>query len=220
MYYGMRQVTSHRSDPTPENFKGWAELWADRILSSVDVEVELHEHGVLDRTAPHVFVANHQTALDIPILAASLPYPFGFVAKKELQRVPVVGLAMRHSPNVYVDRNHPQGGRAALRDASERIRAGQSVLLFPEGTRSYDRQLSSFKKGAFHLAREAGVPVVPVAICGSIGVVNEKAMTAEGGTVRVEVGGPIMISEGREALEAGIAQARAFIASQLDGIEA
>src|SRR5690606_42143070 len=106
-----------------------------------------------------VLFSHHQNLLDILASSAALPYPFGVVAKAELAKVPFLGFAIRKSASVFIDRSDPRSAVSSLQAAGEPIRAGTSVLLFVEGTRSYSGRLQPLKKGAFHVATEAGVPM-------------------------------------------------------------
>jgi 1-acyl-sn-glycerol-3-phosphate acyltransferase len=116
---------------------------------------------------PLVFACNHESALDIWVLLAHLPRGFRFVAKEELFRLPVFGWYLRLGGHVPVDRRNRTRAFQSLQRAARRVRAGTSLVVFPEGTRSQDLRVHPFKKGSFVLAMEAGVPVVPVAISGS-----------------------------------------------------
>lgn len=185
------QFVSHRFDPTARNFKRTARWWAHTILTLSGIRVRVIDRARLDPERPYVFVSNHQNLLDILALSSALPYPFGFVAKAELARVPFLGFAIRNSASVFIDRSDPRSAVTSLRSAGERIRSGNSVLLFVEGTRSFSGRLQPFKKGAFSVAVEAGVPMVPVAILDAYRRMNEQERTMRGGTIHVVVGEPI-----------------------------
>ncbi len=115
---------------------------------------------------PLIFASNHESALDIWVLVEYLPRNVRFIAKRELFRIPVFGWYLRLGGHIPVDRgNHGQAVQS-LRDAAAAVRAGTSLIVFPEGTRSRDGRVQPFKKGPFALAMEAGVPVVPVAVSG------------------------------------------------------
>lgn len=190
------QMATHYVRPTARNFKRWASLWGRTILRATGLRVQVEEHVPLDPARPYVFVANHQNLLDILALADALPYPFGFVAKAELERVPFLGFAIRHSASVFIDRSDPRRSVASLQRAGERIRAGNSVLIFPEGVRSYAPDLQPLKKGAFAVAVEAGVPLVPVTILNAYRFMDERHYAVRPGRIRIVVGTPIPM-EGR-----------------------
>ncbi|HTL98178.1 MAG TPA: lysophospholipid acyltransferase family protein [Holophagaceae bacterium] len=141
--------------------------------------------------APVIFFANHTSLLDPPLLISTLPDRPVFIAKQELGRVPVLGWAIRLAGFILIDRGHQRKAYASLQDAAVRIRAGQSVAIFPEGTRSRDGALLPFKRGGFHLAMEAGVPLVPLAIRGGHGILPKGSWRTRGGPYALRVGEPI-----------------------------
>jgi 1-acyl-sn-glycerol-3-phosphate acyltransferase len=140
---------------------------------------------------PLIFASNHESALDIWVLLEKLPRTVRFVAKRELFQIPVFGWYMRLGGHISVDRkNHVQAVQS-LRAAAAVVRAGTSLIVFPEGTRSRDRRVQPFKKGPFALALEARVPVVPVAVSGSAAVTPSGFIAVWPGTIRLAVGVPI-----------------------------
>lgn len=185
------QAVTHRFRPTAHNFKRWATVWSRMILFGSGVHVTVEERTGLDPDRPYVFVANHQCLLDIMVLGGYLPYPFGFVAKIELAHVPLLGFAIRHSASLFIDRSDRRRSLESMREAGERIRSGNSVLIYAEGSRSYGATLQPLKKGAFYLAVEAGVPLVPVTVVDSYRLMNERRKAARPGRVRLVVGTPI-----------------------------
>ena len=147
----------------------------------------------LDVTKAYVFAINHQVALDIPAVGIGIPCPFGWVAKAELAKVPFLGSSIKNSPSVFIDRSHPKKSVESMKVAAERIRKGLSVAIFPEGSRSHSPIVQEFKRGAFMLAIEAGVPVVPVTILNGLELLNEKTKLGRPGTMHIIIGEPINI---------------------------
>lgn len=190
----LAQVITHTFTPTDRNFKRWAGLWGRSILAGSGIRVDVELEAPLDADRPYVFISNHQNLIDILALAGYLPHPFGFVAKKELARVPFLGLAIRQSASVFLDRSEPRKAVQSLKRAGEQIRRGMSVLLFAEGTRSYAPDLQSLKKGAFLLAVEAGVTVVPVVVVDAYRLMHEREKWSRPGRVRIVVRPPIDIT--------------------------
>jgi 1-acyl-sn-glycerol-3-phosphate acyltransferase len=141
--------------------------------------------------APVIFFANHASLLDPPLLISTLPDRPVFIAKRELSRVPVLGQAIGLAGFILIDRTHQRQAYASLQDAAARIRAGQSVAIFPEGTRSVDGTLQPFKRGSFHLALEAGVPLIPLAIRGGHAILPKGAWRTQGGPYTLTVGAPL-----------------------------
>jgi putative phosphoserine phosphatase/1-acylglycerol-3-phosphate O-acyltransferase len=158
-------------------------------LTGVKLEVEGEEH--LDTNRPAVFVFNHQSGLDPFILGALLRRDVTAVAKRELAWDPRVAPIGYLVDVAYVDRGNTAQAREALAPALERLKAGVSVAMAPEGTRSRTKRLGRFKKGAFHLALQAGVPIVPIVIRNSGDVMWARSNVVRPGTVQVRVLPPI-----------------------------
>jgi 1-acyl-sn-glycerol-3-phosphate acyltransferase len=140
---------------------------------------------------PVIFASNHESVLDIWVLFQVLGRSFRFVAKQELFRMPVFGWYLRLGGHVPVDRGNHARAVESLRRAGELVRAGTSLIVFPEGTRSRDLRVHAFKKGPFVVAMEAGVPVVPVALSGSGRVTPKNVVAVVPGDIRVAIGEPI-----------------------------
>lgn len=169
-----------------------ARLWARMILFSGGVRVRISGLEHLQQDQPYVFMSNHESALDIPILIRSLPYQVRMMAKKELFRIPLFGWAIALGGYIKVDRTNTERAIASLREAAQRIPLqGVSVLVFPEGTRSPAGKLRRFKKGGFAFAMDTGYPVVPVTVRGSRRRIPKGALAIRPGRVEVIVGPPI-----------------------------
>jgi 1-acyl-sn-glycerol-3-phosphate acyltransferase len=177
--------------PTPEVFSWWAAVWGRGMFFFMGIRLRLVDRRSIKSNGPCVLLANHQNGLDIPIVAAVLPMAFGFVAKAELESAPFLGPALKRSPSVFVDKSHPRRSLESIRRAGEQIRSGSSVLVFPEGQRSYSGHLGRFMKGAFLLALESGVPLVPVTLVDAAAVFDESRWVSRPGTVHVVIGDPI-----------------------------
>lgn len=167
--------------------RDWAKGIAD--FSGIDVSVIGAEH--LDPDRSYVLVSNHQSHMDIPVLFMSLPVTPGFVAKKELAKVPFLGQALDFGGHVLIDRGNRDRARESLAEAAAQISGGKTVLIFPEGTRGGSETIDKFKTGAFHMAKAAGVPLVPIGLRGTRRVFPREGMLIRGGSVEVHVGKPI-----------------------------
>lgn len=176
--------------PTARTFRAWLRPWGRTVLTLARIRLRVVERAPLSE-GPVVFVANHQNAVDIPATVAGLPRPFLFVARHELRSWPIVGWVLEKSACIFIARDNPREALASLKRAGERIRSGESVLLFPEGGRSYSHQMAPFMRGPFVLAIEAGVPVVPVTLAGHTGVLDENAHLAQPGRIELVIGEPI-----------------------------
>jgi 1-acyl-sn-glycerol-3-phosphate acyltransferase len=138
-----------------------------------------------------IFASNHESALDIWVLFRTVPRGFRFIAKRELFRIPIFGWYLALGGHIPVDRTNRSRAVASLRRAGATVRAGTSLMVFPEGTRSRDGRIHAFKKGPFVVAKEAGVPVIPVAISGSGAITPSKVVAVHPGTIRIAAGDPI-----------------------------
>jgi len=133
----------------------------------VGVKVEVVGLDKLDWRRTYIFMCNHASNLDPPIVIPVMPRRTSVLVKKELFRVPILGPAMRKASLVQVDRRNRESAIASLRLAAEVLRSGVNMTIWPEGTRSPDGRLLPFKKGPFHLAKESGVPIVPITLVGT-----------------------------------------------------
>jgi putative phosphoserine phosphatase/1-acylglycerol-3-phosphate O-acyltransferase len=180
----------------------------------VKLEVEGEEH--LDANRPAVFVFNHQSGLDPFILGALLRRDVTAVAKKQLAWDPRIAPIGYLVDVAYVDRGNTAQAKEALAPALERLRAGVSVAMAPEGTRSRTKRLGRFKKGAFHLALQAGVPIVPIVIRNSGDVMWARSNVVRPGTVQVRVLPPVSTQRwSAEELDARVAEVRQMFVDTL-----
>ena len=172
-------------------FAHWcARTWSRLILVTTGVEVEVSGLERLQRDCPYVFVANHQSIYDIPIIFWSLPYQIRIIAKESLGRFPFLGWHLRRTGHMLVDRRRPD--RASIfGHASKLMKQGLSLIVFPEGTRSRDGRVAPFKGGSFYLALEGGLPVVPISIVGSRHVMLKGRLATYPGRVKLIVHEPI-----------------------------
>jgi len=161
-------------------------------LAGISVEIQGEEHLWSHR--PAVFIFNHQSQLDLALAGYLLRHGFTGVAKKELKRDPIVGLPFRFAGVAFVDRKGGKDPRKALAPAVEKLKEGISIAIAPEGTRSLTPSLGPFKTGAFFLAKEAGVPVVPIIIRNAGELMWRDSYTLKSGTIQVVVMPPIDVS--------------------------
>jgi 1-acyl-sn-glycerol-3-phosphate acyltransferase len=172
-------------------FAHWcARMWSRLILltTGVRVTVEGLERLVPGRT--YVFVSNHQSIYDIPVLFWSLPYQLRIIAKESLGNFPFLGWHLRRTGHMLVDRRNPD--RAAIFGWASRLTSqGLSLIVFPEGTRSRDGRVGRFKGGSFYLALEAGLPIVPLSVVGTRLVMRKGRLAVYPGHVRLLVHEPM-----------------------------
>ena len=158
-------------------------------LAGVTVRVEGLEH--IDPEQTYIFAGNHVSQYDIFSFQGFFPHDFRWIAKKELFEIPLFGLAMHRVGYIPIDRSHGRQALKSLDEAARRIAGGSSVLIFPEGTRSADGQISEFKAGAVLLAIKAGVPIVPLGFNGSYEVLPKGKFLPRSGEILIRVGAPI-----------------------------
>jgi len=165
--------------------------WAKIILAAGGVKVKVEGLHNIDKGGPYIFAANHQSQFDIFAMQGCFDFDFRWLAKKELFQIPLFGRAMQLAGYISIDRSHGREALKSLNEAAERIAAGTSVILFPEGTRSLDGKLHDFKSGGMVLAIKSGVPLVPVGICGTYEILPKGRLLAKPGHVIIRVGKPI-----------------------------
>lgn len=179
-------------------------VWAPVALRVLGVRLEVTGVGGSDIPQPCLFVANHESFVDIPVLFRALPVPLRFLAKVELRRVPFVAQFITAMGMVFVDRGDSEAARESIEQVTGVLRSGACLVAFPEGTRSRTGEVRPFKTGAFVAAIKARVPVVPVRIRGGGDVLPPGGFSPRPGRVMVVVGEPIHSSglslEDRRAL--------------------
>jgi len=172
-------------------FAHWcARTWSRLILVTTGVAVDVSGLERLERDRAYVFVANHQSIYDIPIIFWSLPWQIRIIAKESLGRFPFLGWHLRRTGHMLVDRRRPDRS-AIFGRASALMKEGLSLIVFPEGTRSRDGRVAPFKGGSFYLALAAGLPVVPISVIGSRHVMLKGRLATYPGHVRLVVHEPI-----------------------------
>jgi 1-acyl-sn-glycerol-3-phosphate acyltransferase len=178
-------------DPSGERQQSIARLWSRMILGTVGANVQVDGLGRIDTSKPQVYVVNHLSALDIPVLYTYLRFQFRILAKKELFRYPFMGWHLRRSGQIPVVLESPKASVRSLNLAVAAIRKGNSLVIFPEGGRSLDGQLHSFMGGAFYAAVKAQVDVVPIALVGTYEMLKMNSYHIKPGPVYMLVGEPI-----------------------------
>lgn len=170
----------------------WARIFC--ILTLVRVKVTGREN--FDPKTSYVFVANHQGAYDIFAIYGYLGHNFRWMMKKGLESIPLVGYSCRVSGHIYVDNSSPSAVRRTMETAEKQLAGGMSVVVFPEGARTPDGKMHAFRRGAYQLAMEFNLPVVPVTIAGAYKVMPRTAILPRYGTIRLTIHKPIYAPEG------------------------
>jgi 1-acyl-sn-glycerol-3-phosphate acyltransferase len=168
-----------------------ARAWSGWVTTFAGVKIVVENRGNLVPDQPYVFMANHASSLDIWAVFVAIPRRIRLIAKKQLARIPFFGRVMWAGRFIFIDRKNGVAARRSIEVAGQRIHDGVSVLLFPEGTRTRDGSLGPFKKGGFHLAAKAGVPIVPVALQGTRELMPRGSLLLRSGSMKVIIGEPI-----------------------------
>lgn len=166
-------------------------FWAPGLLAGAGARLRVHGLEQVDPARAYLVVANHQSWIDVAALYRAFPMPLRFVAKSELARVPFLGAYMRAMGMVLVDRTARRRARGSVDRAAELLASGASIVSFPEGTRSRDGRLGSFRSGGFQAALDSGAAVLPVGIAGAGAVLPRRGFRVRPGAIDVRIGRPI-----------------------------
>ncbi len=169
-------------------FRRMTRFWAEGLARGWGMNVSSHGTEHVTTQGPYIFMANHLSHVDIVALFLGLPVDVGFLAKHELRRVPFLGQAMVAGGHVFVDRAKHTSALKAISAAAADVKKGASLVIFPEGTRGSSEAIQPFKKGGFHLAKQAGVPVVPVGLRGTRSIMAREDFMMRPGDVEVHMG--------------------------------
>ncbi|HQR38304.1 MAG TPA: lysophospholipid acyltransferase family protein [Blastocatellia bacterium] len=194
-----------------------AHTWCRLIAATAGMRVRVF--GLENLPAPGtpvVYMANHQSYMDIPVLYGFLPVQFRIIAKESLFKVPFMGWHLTRAGNIPINRSNRREAMRSMDAAAERIREGTPVVVFPEGTRSRNGVLQDFKAGSFKLATSAGVPIVPISIIGTCKIMAKDSLLIRPGIVEMHISAPIstVLAE-NEPLERLMNDVRAEMAAPL-----
>lgn len=200
--------------------KDWACYWPPMIWSRVVcavmfIRVKVEGHNNINKDKPYVFVANHQSAFDIWTIYGFLSHPFKWMMKKSLEKVFLVGPACKAVGHVFVDDSSITGIKDTIDHAKTALQGNMSLVIFPEGHRTFDGKMVPFKRGAFMLAGEFGLPVVPVTIDGAFDVLPRTSYNITPGRITLKIHKPIypgergfntkqLMSQCREEINSGL----------------
>lgn len=167
-------------------------FYSGGILKISFVKVEKSGLDNFNHDEPYIFVSNHSSQYDIPVLQHSIPNKMGMIFKKELAKIPFFGWQLKLGPYVMIDRKNPEQALKSIEEAKEKIsKLGMSVVVYAEGTRSKTGEVQPFKRGAFYLASRSGYPIIPVSISNSIKIMPKGKFRIKGGKVKVHFDKPI-----------------------------
>jgi len=168
--------------------------WAKGIMKRTKSRIETSGLEHLPE-GPALLVSNHEGNFDIPVLLSEIPKPFGFISKKEVKKLPIIPVYMEDMNCVFLDRTDRRSAYKSITDTIGKLKDGHSILIFPEGTRSKGEGLQDFKSGFIRIAKDAGVPIVPIAIHGTSDIMEKNNNKIRAGHVTIHVLEPIMAEE-------------------------
>lgn len=182
-------------------FHALCRSWARTSLALCGVTTSVRGTEYLERGQGYVYVSNHASMFDIPAVIAAIPDQIRIVYKRELHWIPLFGWGLKFGSYIPIDRGRSVKAQKSLEEAIRKIRNGESVLLYAEGTRTLDGKLQPFKRGAFRIAVQAGVPVVPLTINGSFRILPKHSISVNPGHVELILEKPIPLSgmQGKES---------------------
>lgn len=192
-----------------------AHIWAKIFCWLTFVRVTVKGRENISKGTSYVFVANHQGAYDIFSIYGYLCHDFRWMMKKSLERIPLVGYTCRRAGHIYVDNRNPAAIRQTMTDAEHQLAGGMSVVVFPEGSRTPDGKVYAFRRGAFMLAVEFSLPVVPVTIDGAYKVMPRSAWLPRPGHITLTIHRPIMPDSDGHDLKKLITESRDAVLSAL-----
>jgi 1-acyl-sn-glycerol-3-phosphate acyltransferase len=169
----------------------FSQTWSWLIMKTILSPVKVTGLDRIDTSKPHVYAANHSSALDIPVLYVNLPFQFRIAFKKELLAYPVVGWQLKRSGQICIDQQNPSHSISSIRAALKGLKAGLPLVIFPEGGRSPDGEIKPFLPGAFFLALKAQVDIVPVALVGTFELLPMDTFHIKCRPLEMRVGDPI-----------------------------
>lgn len=193
-------------------------MWSKPLLRMVGGgRITVHQDGELPPSA--IFVGNHASLLDINAAFAALPRPIVFLSKASVRRVPLLGVLNARVGTVFVERGNPESAREAVKQLAVNARNGLSVVVYPEGTRSGTGEVSTFRKGAFHLAAASGLPVVPFYVAGTRELLPKGALAFRRTPgIRVWIGAALPVPDDSvEGIEAARQAAEAAVRALAQG---
>jgi 1-acyl-sn-glycerol-3-phosphate acyltransferase len=187
---GMTLLVAMASSTSPW-IDRFARIWARSLVKAAGIDLHAENLDSLDVHKRYVFVSNHHSYLDIPCIVAAVPQPIRFMAKVSLFKIPIFGWAMARAGFIPIDRKNRRTAVKSFDLAAQRLRAGNTIVIFPEEGRSRERAMRPFQRGAFLLALKAEQTIIPLAVDGTYDVFPATEWKVTPGSVTVRVGTPI-----------------------------
>ena len=193
IYYAIKTIIILKLTKNPKTFYKDCKVWSSILLkiSGIKLKVEGAENIKINEN--YVFVANHSSLYDIPVVMLGIPNKIKIIYKEELEKIPIFGAGLKASPFISVKRSDPQNAMKSIESAIKSVQGDSSVLVFPEGTRSEDGEIQEFKRGAFMLATRSNKQIVPISIIGTTQILPSKSKIINSGNVRLIIEKPIFL---------------------------
>ena len=172
-----------------------ARMWSKSILFVSGIKVDVEGLANIDPGKSYIYMANHRSNFDIPVLLSCLPIQFRWLAKAELFKIPIFGRAMSGAGYVKIDRSNRESAFRSIDEVAAKMKDGVSVMIFPEGTRSQDGSVKPFKKGGFVMAVDTGAPIVPIILRGTRSIMTKGSWRINPDEVALSIEKPIDTSE-------------------------
>jgi 1-acyl-sn-glycerol-3-phosphate acyltransferase len=170
-----------------------ATRWGGHILKIFHVKLEISGLDFLDKNKTYILASNHASLFDIPIMFKTFDgFNFIIIYKKELEKIPILGSSLKHSPFIGIQRENSRNAMTSIQTTLDQMQDNDCPIIFPEGTRSEDGKLQTFKRGAFLLASKSMKPIVPIALIGSSDILPKGTLKIKtNSTVKVVINQPI-----------------------------
>lgn len=175
--------------------------WSRRILNFSGIKLNIIGLENVDKNQTYIFISNHCSLLDIPVLFLTIPVNSRIIYKKELEKIPIFGYMLKKSPLISVQREDPRKAFDSIQQSLESIKEDISVIIFPEGTRSPSGELGEFRRGAFNLATRSGKLIIPITIIGTNKIIPKGKFRINSGVVTVIFNPPLKPPENPTARE-------------------
>lgn len=214
---GLLSLLSSLFDSTGELQHRIASRWGRMLMGVFQLELRLSGGANLYADQAYVFASNHFSLIDTPLMFGLMPHPFRVLARDGLWKIPFIGWHLNRAGHLPVNRTNPRIAARNISFAADKVRAGRSILIFPEGGRRRGESMRPFKTGAAHIAIQAGVPIVPIALVGTRSILPPGSLHLRPGVAELRIGTPIPTNGsggvGAKALTEQVRQAIARLAA-------
>ncbi|OGU15263.1 MAG: hypothetical protein A2X61_12260 [Ignavibacteria bacterium GWB2_35_12] len=195
IFFALKVILAMKISGRKDVFYKHARSWGRILLKVCGVNVQVIGIDNIQSGITYIYVSNHSSLFDIPVVLGMIPDNIRIMYKRELEKIPFMGWALKNSPFISINRSDPRNAMAGLEEALKSIREDVSVVIFPEGTRSKDGSLGTFKRGAFVLASRSGKTIIPVTIVGTNKILPSKSFDFTRGQVKLIIGKPMAVGQ-------------------------